>query len=380
MRRCWCFRHTAPSRSAACCSRRRPWACPSPRWTTGGTRDIVIHEQTGLLSRQRRGLTRDVARLYSRPRACLPPRRRRPAARRAHVRCAGRPRAGRAVLHATSSPAPRVAWLIHRPCGVVVLGRSFYGLHGVGGLERHLYDLVRHHLAEGWHVTVVTRTPREPAGVDPARWRVLSRIIRRVTSVSWTTARSRSRAAAGTTILDRSTAYPWFGRRAGRLAAEIGRCRQGRRDLRRRRQRVGLRQSAARRRGHAAGVQSSGPRRVRRHGRLVRRPRAQERRLRAAARGRSRLRRGKPMRSSPPIRRSCPRSCGICRVGLPTACTSFPTASTSAIWTGWSIRPPGVPHVATRVSPTTRRCSSASAGSKRTRDLAISPRRSPTAR
>jgi glycosyltransferase involved in cell wall biosynthesis len=103
---------------------------------------------------------------------------------------------------------------------VVVLGRSFYGLHGYGGLERHLYDLVRHHLAEGWHVTVVTRTPGDRAGVDPQRWRVLSdHPACDVRFVDYRTFPLAGR--AGTTILDRSTAYPWFGRRAGRLAAEF---------------------------------------------------------------------------------------------------------------------------------------------------------------
>jgi len=103
--------------------------------------------------------------------------------------------------------------------GVVVLGRSFYGLHGVGGLERHLYDLVRHHLAEGWRVTVVTRTPRDP-GADPARWRVLSdHPACDVRFVDYRTFPFAGR--GGTTILDRSTAYPWFGRRAGRVAADL---------------------------------------------------------------------------------------------------------------------------------------------------------------
>ena len=104
--------------------------------------------------------------------------------------------------------------------GVIVLGRSFYGLHGVGGLERHLYDLVRHHLAEGWRVTVVTRTPREPAGVDPARWRVIAdHPACDVRFVDYRTFPFAGR--VGTTILDRSTAYPWFGRRAGRVAADL---------------------------------------------------------------------------------------------------------------------------------------------------------------
>ena len=103
---------------------------------------------------------------------------------------------------------------------VVVLGRSFYALHGLGGLERHLFDLVRHHLAAGWHVEVVTRTPHEPEGVDPARWRLIAAQPRcRVHTVDYRTFPLAGR--AGTTILDRSTAYPWFGWRAGKAAARL---------------------------------------------------------------------------------------------------------------------------------------------------------------
>ena len=103
---------------------------------------------------------------------------------------------------------------------VAVLGRSFYGLHGFGGLERHLYDLVRHHLADGWRVTVITQTPKEPAGVDPVRWNALAGDPGcTVRFVDYRTFPLAGR--AGTTILDRSTAYPWFGRRAGQLAAGL---------------------------------------------------------------------------------------------------------------------------------------------------------------
>ena len=104
------------------------------------------------------------------------------------------------------------------PLHVVVLGRSFYALHGFGGLERHLYDLVRHHLAEGWRVTVITRTPASEGGVDPERWRAIAgHPACTVRFVDYHTFPLAGR--AGTTILDRSTAYPWFGLRAGRLAA-----------------------------------------------------------------------------------------------------------------------------------------------------------------
>jgi glycosyltransferase involved in cell wall biosynthesis len=107
-----------------------------------------------------------------------------------------------------------------RPLRVAVLGRSVYGLHGVGGLERHLFDLVRHHLAEGWHVSLITRTPAHADGVDPARWRPVRDHPR--CTVHFVPYRSFPLAGRrGTTIVDRSTAYPWFGRRAGALAATM---------------------------------------------------------------------------------------------------------------------------------------------------------------
>jgi glycosyltransferase involved in cell wall biosynthesis len=106
------------------------------------------------------------------------------------------------------------------PLRVIVLGRSVYALHGIGGLERHLYDLVRHHLSAGWQVTLITRTPADTAGADPGRWREIREHPRcDVRFVPYRTFPLAGR--AGTTILDRSTAYPWFGRRAGALAARL---------------------------------------------------------------------------------------------------------------------------------------------------------------
>lgn len=107
-----------------------------------------------------------------------------------------------------------------RPLRVAVVGRSVYALHGVGGLERHLYDLVKYHLADGWHVTLITRTPSHPEGVDSGRWRAIAHhphcTVRLVPYRTFPLAGRR-----GTTILDRSTAYPWFGRRAGGEAARL---------------------------------------------------------------------------------------------------------------------------------------------------------------
>ncbi len=107
-----------------------------------------------------------------------------------------------------------------RPLRVAVVGRSVYALHGFGGLERHLYDLVRHHLAEGWEVTLVTRMPERADGIDPSRWaQVAAHPAFRVQYVPYRTFPFAGR--RGTTILDRSSAYPLFGLRAGRAAGAL---------------------------------------------------------------------------------------------------------------------------------------------------------------
>ncbi|HJO39551.1 MAG: glycosyltransferase family 4 protein [Vicinamibacterales bacterium] len=99
---------------------------------------------------------------------------------------------------------------------VIVLARAVYPLHPVGGLERHVYDLVRHLLKRSVRVTVVTRPPRDGAGELPGdvetgrlEWRFVP---------YWTFPFAGRR---GTTILDRISAYPYFGWRAGRVAADL---------------------------------------------------------------------------------------------------------------------------------------------------------------
>jgi glycogen synthase len=118
---------------------------------------------------------------------------------------------------------------------VAVLARGVYPLHAVGGLERHVFDLVRHLAARGVEVTLITRpalpgcaTGGDPfppvltsgAAVDPA-----ARV--RVVTVPYVTFPGAGR--RGTTVVDRSTAYPLFGWRAGRVAVRL--VRQGKIDL-----------------------------------------------------------------------------------------------------------------------------------------------------
>jgi glycogen(starch) synthase len=96
---------------------------------------------------------------------------------------------------------------------VAVVARSVFPLHGPGGLERSVYDLVRYLARTGLDVTLITRTPatRPDAGaIDP---RIAMRFV------SYRTFPLAGR--RGTTVLDRSTAYPLVGERAGRVAWEL---------------------------------------------------------------------------------------------------------------------------------------------------------------
>ena len=102
---------------------------------------------------------------------------------------------------------------------VAVLARSVYPLHRFGGLERHVYDLVRCLLARDVHVTLITPPASAARPVDIGAdgvFRHPNLTMRPVPYRTFPFANLR-----GTTILDRSTAYPLFGHRAGRLAARL---------------------------------------------------------------------------------------------------------------------------------------------------------------
>ena len=99
---------------------------------------------------------------------------------------------------------------------LAILTRAVFPLHGYGGLERHVFDLVRHLLVEGVGVTLITRPPTE-SGAAPADW--LGHRGLRLLYVPYRTFPFAGR--RGTTVIDRSTAYPLFGERAGQLAASL---------------------------------------------------------------------------------------------------------------------------------------------------------------
>ena len=106
---------------------------PIAAMDTGGTRDIVEHDVTGLLSTSPEGLAADVRRL--RQDEAL--RRRLGEAARGKMRARVR-RARR------SSRASKPLYMeLARAMKVALVARSVFPLHGYGGLERHVYDLAR---------------------------------------------------------------------------------------------------------------------------------------------------------------------------------------------------------------------------------------------
>jgi glycosyltransferase involved in cell wall biosynthesis len=109
--------------------------------------------------------------------------------------------------------------IAHDPLRVAVVARAAYPLHGLGGLERHVWDLVRHHLGTGHSVTLITREPDSDA-LEREDWRTLSANPRFTARfVPYRTFPLAGR--RGTTVIDRSTAYPIFGWRAGRIARRL---------------------------------------------------------------------------------------------------------------------------------------------------------------
>ena len=111
-----------------------------------------------------------------------------------------------------------------RPLRVAIVARSVHPLHGVGGLERHVYDLLHHLARRGLAITLITKPATTPGALGAqgdvsalfdagAPGRIA---LRTVPYVTFPGAGRR-----GTTVIDRATAYPVFGWRAGRVAAEM---------------------------------------------------------------------------------------------------------------------------------------------------------------
>lgn len=99
------------------------------------------------------------------------------------------------------------------PLRVAIVARSVFPLHGLGGLERSVYDLTRYLARHGVRVTLITRTPATNPAPDSVAPGIDSRFV------PYRTFPLAGR--RGTTVLDRSTAYPLFGERAGRVACQL---------------------------------------------------------------------------------------------------------------------------------------------------------------
>jgi glycogen(starch) synthase len=104
-----------------------------------------------------------------------------------------------------------------RQLRVAVVARAVLPLHGFGGLERSVRDLVRHLAANDVDVTLIVppsgQVQRSTGGDPFASPRIH---LRHVSYLTFPFANRR-----GTTILDRSTAYLVYGQRAGRLAGAM---------------------------------------------------------------------------------------------------------------------------------------------------------------
>ncbi len=110
-------------------------------------------------------------------------------------------------------------WREGQALRVAVVARSVYPLHRYGGLERHVYDLVRSLLARDVHVTLIAPPAAENRPNDPRADAVFRHVNLTTQAVPYRTFPFANR--RGTTILDRSTAYPLYGWHAGRAAARL---------------------------------------------------------------------------------------------------------------------------------------------------------------
>src|SRR4030095_4639989 len=107
---------------------------------------------------------------------------------------------------------------------VVVVARAVFPLHGFGGLERSVHDLARALVERHVGVTLITPPPTNAAIEHPAAAVHPAITTEFVPYHTFPLANRR-----GTTVLDRSTAYPLWGLRAGRRAAAL--VREGRADI-----------------------------------------------------------------------------------------------------------------------------------------------------
>src|SRR5262245_28175746 len=104
-----------------------------------------------------------------------------------------------------------------RALRVAITTRAVAPWHGRGGLERHVADLVCHLARKDVDVTLIAPPPGN-GKLTPLQEAGVSRPVR-VRGIPYLTFPGAGR--TGTTILDRDTAYPLFGWRAGRDAGRL---------------------------------------------------------------------------------------------------------------------------------------------------------------
>jgi glycogen synthase len=110
---------------------------------------------------------------------------------------------------------------------IAVVARAVYPLHGRGGLERSVHDLAKYLGRAGHEVTIVTQPPL--AADEPVSGRATPAAGPQIAHVFVPYRTFPGAGRRGTTVLDRSTAYPLFGLRAGRAAFDL--VRAGRADI-----------------------------------------------------------------------------------------------------------------------------------------------------
>jgi len=120
-----------------------------------------------------------------------------------------------------SREAPRPTADTPRRLRVAIVARAVHRVHGYGGLERHVYDLVTHLIGRGVGVTLITRAPAGQVSSASLASQVFGEHAQRLRLhlVPYLTFPFAGR--RGTTVVDRSSAYLLFGHRAGRLAARL---------------------------------------------------------------------------------------------------------------------------------------------------------------
>jgi glycosyltransferase involved in cell wall biosynthesis len=103
---------------------------------------------------------------------------------------------------------------------VAILARAVFPLHGYGGLERSVYDLARALADRGVGVTLITPPPSAQGAGDAAS-------IHPAVTLEFVPYRTFPLAGRrGTTVLDRISAYPRWGRRAGARALALVRAKK----------------------------------------------------------------------------------------------------------------------------------------------------------